>query len=124
MLAPEDDYTLSVNSALDDLESQGYAVERARNYWDDDVSGGTFKGVTTVLTSPGGFPVELQFHTQASWDAEAAAHTFYKNVKESNDPQVMSSLNEKLVTYFKDVPTPKGAAEIKGRGFQKLWAAS
>jgi len=92
------------------LESQGYELEVRRNMW----AKLEYKGINSRWRdSNSGLPFEIQFHTQASWEAKQETHAAYEKIEDTRTP---TAEREKLREYQKEVSArvqePPGVMEI------------
>lgn len=109
-LTSERAYTRTMDAVLDDLVEQGYQV-RVKNYWVKDNN--PYQGVNVALTSPSGFPVELQFHTEVSIDVkEGIMHKLYEESRKlpADDPRVAAN-NALSFEAAKRIPVPPGVLD-------------
>ena len=83
-----DVYANGTRAVLAVLDAAGLTVSRIRNYW-AEVDGsrygdGTYVGLNVVLVGLDGFPVETQFHTPQSLDAQRINMGFYRQIRAGN----------------------------------------
>ena len=57
-----------VNESLAQYESLGYTVQKVKNTWEDDTN--PYNGINAALISPQGQRLEVQFHTQESFQVK------------------------------------------------------
>lgn len=108
LFSPEH-YTEDTEDMLDGLRSRGYKA-RVKNYWQ---RGDAYNGVNVALTTPTGHPVELQFHTEASFlTKEQDVHPIYEQWRVEPNPNVKAILGHKMRDLFDMVPRPGGALGI------------
>lgn len=92
------------------LEEKGYELEVRRNMW----TGPEYKGINSRWRDPiSKVPFEIQFHTQASWEAKQETHLAYERIA---DPRTPQDERELLRTYQMEVSAgtqlPERVAEI------------
>ena len=105
-----EDYANTYWQAQEKLEAQGYELEVRRNMW----ASPEYKGMNSRWRDPNsGLPFEIQFHTQASWEAKQETHAAYEKIEDIRTP---ASEREQLREYQKEVSAriqePPGAMEI------------
>jgi hypothetical protein len=85
-----DDYVSAVNRATDKLEGHGFELGIRKNTWGND----EYKGVNTRWRDgDSGRRFEVQFHTEASWQAKQATHDAYVRI---NDIRTSTAERERL----------------------------
>lgn len=110
---PDNKYLSGYQNDHDRLESAGFELVDRRNTWSND----QYKGVNTRWRVPeSGLVFEVQFHTEASYDAKQETHAAYERLRA---PGVSKAEQEELMAYQRSVtsrvPVPPGAAEIRGK---------
>lgn len=112
MITTEGKYARGVQRTLDALRAQGWGA-RVKNAWAQDDR--AYQGINVALTSPTGQAVELQFHTQSSFDAKMAdeMHGTYEKqrVLPRSDPQ-WAVYEKAMHDFMAQVPVPPGARTI------------
>ena len=69
------DYQDTVLSKLAKLKKQGYSIDYVNNAWDK----ASYKGLNVTMKSPDGVLIELQFHTESSFNVKQTLnHEFYE----------------------------------------------
>src|SRR5215831_2590944 len=92
-----DDYVSSVKSTTEKLEESGFELGVRKNNWGHD----EYKGVNTRWQDYiSGRRFEVQFHTEASWQAKQATHDAYAKIHDLNTP---TAERERLRTYQREV---------------------
>jgi len=105
-----EEYLEAYWSVEEKLEEKGYELEVRRNMWTDL----EYKGINSRWRDPTSkLPFEVQFHTQASWEAKQETHLAYEKIA---DPRTPPDERELLRTYQMDVsagiPVPRQVSEI------------
>lgn len=78
LIVDESAYTDTVIKKLAQLRQSGYDIKYVNNHWGSKGLP-TYQGLNITLLSPEGSMVELQFHTQASFDIKQTLnHDFYE----------------------------------------------
>jgi hypothetical protein len=104
-------YTSGVYADLDRLNAQGFELAKPlKNSWHSD----QYKGINTQWRDPTtGQLFEVQFHTQASFEAKQLNHAAYERVR---NPQTSDAELDELEDFQRQVctqlPIPPGATEI------------
>ena len=85
-------YSETVIAKLAKLKSEGYQIKYMNNAWGNS----TYKGLNLTLTGPDGVDIELQFHTQASFDVKQTQnHLWYEISRSPNvDADVKALANQ------------------------------
>ena len=85
-------YSDTVIAKLAKLKSEGYQIKYMNNAWGNS----TYKGLNLTLTGPDGVDIELQFHTQASFDVKQTQnHLWYEISRSPNvDADVKNLANQ------------------------------
>lgn len=107
LLVDESTYSDTVIKKLATLRQAGYDIKYLNNSWGSN-GFPTYQGLNVTLLSPEGTMIELQFHTQSSFDVKQTLnHDFYeisRNKNVSSDITYLSdqiqTINQKL--YVKD----------------------
>ena len=105
---PADSYTENAERVISELAKKGYGT-RTKNYWQ---RGDAYNGVNVALTTPDGFPVELQFHTPESLVAKDQVHPLYEKWRTSSDPFEKARLGAQMRDLYDMVPRPAEALGI------------
>jgi hypothetical protein len=107
---PEDRYAAGVKADTRRLEEAGFERVDCRNTWATP----EYKGVNSRWRVPeNGQIFEVQFHTQASFEAKQVTHAAYERLR---DPATTKAEQERLEEYQREVaarvPVPAGATDI------------
>jgi hypothetical protein len=107
---PEENYCEGMWDVHRRAEEQGYELEVRRNSW----ASAEYKGINCRwFDNTSGQLFEIQFHTQASWEAKQLTHHAYERFK---DPRTPPSEVQHLRVYQKgisgSVGIPPGAVDI------------
>lgn len=112
MITSEANYARGARQTLDALRANGWSA-RVKNAWAQKDR--AYQGVNVALTSPSGQAVELQFHTQKSFDAKMddRMHGTYEKqrVLSRTDPQ-WQVYETAMHDFMSLVPVPRGATTI------------
>ncbi|NYF15255.1 hypothetical protein HDC37_000067 [Microbacterium sp. AK009] len=107
----DDAYTPTVSGILDDLQNEGLVpFGPLKNAWGSD----GYVGINSTFFDPQSSRViEVQFHTDASFDAKMAVHDLYEQARlPSVDPELRAELDAAMNDVFGSVPRPDGAPDI------------
>jgi 2'-5' RNA ligase/GNAT superfamily N-acetyltransferase len=101
----------AVQDTLWDLEDRGYRVVEEENYWQ---KGDSYSGLHYTLQAPSGFSIELQFHTDGSYDVkERKIHKFYEEMRDKSTPvKRQQELYDLMTSYYQDLDLPDFALEF------------
>jgi hypothetical protein len=103
---PAGHHNRSVAEVLSTLEEMGHTVVKVKNYWP---KGDNYSGINTVMRAPAGLTWELQFHTQASADANSKTRTMYEEMRLLTTPLVRKQeLFDLMSAVWESVPIPLG----------------
>lgn len=99
------DFSANSQSALDDLEGEGFTIVGVKNTLKDkDVQ---YRGVNVKLEKDG-LKMELQFHTPESNEAKKINHDLYDIFREEKNPRRRRGLDLKMQQNANAIPTPPG----------------
>lgn len=106
-----DRYTDGVSGALTTLESKGYEITEAKNYWQP---GDPYSGLNMVAQHPDGHVFELQFHTPDSYAMkEHDNHVLYERYRAADTPVAeRRELYATMAQKWDDVVVPTGVMAI------------
>lgn len=107
---PEERYAAGVAGDIERLRGEGFEPVDLRNTWQSEV----YKGINSRWRVPENRQVfEVQFHTEASFEAKQETHAAYERLR---DPATPNDQQERLVEYQRAInariPSPPGAADI------------
>jgi hypothetical protein len=107
---PDERYTAGVWADADRLMKGGFERVDRRNTWESEV----YKGINSRWRVPeNGQVFEVQFHSEASYEAKQETHAAYERLR---DPATPLDEQEQLVEYQRAinarVRTPPGATDI------------
>lgn len=107
----QDSYTKSVKADIERLKSEGFTPVESRNTWTSD----QYKGINSRWREPdSGQLFEVQFHTQASFEAKQLSHAAYERLR---DPATTRAERRELTEFQHQVcasiPVPPGATEVE-----------
>jgi hypothetical protein len=103
-------YAAGVSADIDRLAEEGFERVDLRNTWESEV----YKGINSRWRVTENKQVfEVQFHTEASYEAKQETHAAYERLRRPATPK---DEQEQLVEYQRTinarVPTPPGATDI------------
>jgi hypothetical protein len=104
-------YAAGVTADVDRLRTQGFELAKPlKNSWTSD----QYKGINSQWREPEtGQRFEVQFHTQASFEAKQLTHDAYERIR---NPQTSETELDELEDFQRQVctktPIPPGATEI------------
>jgi hypothetical protein len=106
----DDRYTAGAYADCERLRAEGFASVDLRNTWEYE----EYKGINSWWREPtSGLLFEVQFHTQASYDAKQLTHAAYERIR---DPMTPDDEVERLRAFQRevsaDVSTPPGVRDI------------
>jgi hypothetical protein len=107
---PDDRYVAGVKADIQRLEDIGFERVDSRNTW----ASPEYKGVNSRWrVSENGQTFEVQFHTQASFEAKQVTHAAYERLR---DPATSKAEQDRLARYQREVtariPVPPGVMDI------------
>jgi hypothetical protein len=107
---PDERYAAGVSADIDRLMGEGFERVDLRNTWESEV----YKGINSRWRVTENRQVfEVQFHTEASYQAKQETHAAYERLRHPATPK---DEQEQLVEYQRAVnarvPTPPGATDI------------
>ena len=103
---PAGHHNRSIAEVLSTLEEMGHTVVKVKNYWP---KGDNYSGINCVMRAPAGLTWELQFHTQASADANAATREMYEEMRLVTTPLARKQeLFDTMSAVWESVPIPLG----------------
>ena len=107
---PDEKYSKGVEADCARLEAAGFQRGDRQGTWEND----QYKGINSRWREPeSGLLFEVQFHTQASFEAKQETHWAYERIRDTSTP---AAEVRQLRAYQREVsakvPTPPGATEI------------
>lgn len=79
----ESRYSQGVLADVQRLKTRGFELDKLKNTWTSD----QYKGINAQWVEPGsGARFEVQFHTQASFEAKELSHRAYERIRSIIDP--------------------------------------
>jgi hypothetical protein len=127
VVVPDASYGSAVPRMLDDLQSDGLVpYGKLKNSWGAD----GYQGINSTWFDPvGNRKIEVQFHTDASFDAKMGSHVEYEAARlPGTDDAVRAQLESAMNERFAAVPRPIGADAVSwpditpGTGFVDVTA--
>jgi hypothetical protein len=106
----EDKYAVGATADCERLKAKGFELVNLRNTWSRE----EYKGVNSWWREPvSGLLLEVQFHTQASYEAKQLTHAAYERIRDPGTPDVeVDRLRAFQREVFDNVPIPPNAADI------------
>jgi hypothetical protein len=113
----EGGYTDGVRADTERLKSQGFEQIKLKNSWTSD----QYRGINSQWRHPeSGVRFEVQFHTQASFEAKQLSHKAYERLR---SPQTTRPEASELEAFQRQVcarvVVPPGATEIENYSLEK-----
>ena len=108
-------YTQGVLADVERLKSQGFELDRLKNTWDSE----HYKGINSQWLEPcSGVRFEVQFHTQASFEAKELTHEAYERIRSITEPTPETERETEELESFQSrvndkVPIPPGVSVIE-----------
>ena len=102
-----------VNNSLALFEEKGYHVDEIKDKWSDDSD--PYKGINVKLTSPDGRPLEVQYHTQESYEVKnGEMHDLYCQWRDlfPDSPQALQ-LSEEMRKLSDPLKKPPGLEGVR-----------
>lgn len=113
MSFPEPDWGNSVQKAMWALEEKGYRIVEGEieNYW---VPHDAYSGLHSLVQTPSGFTVELQFHTSASFQLkQEKLHVLYEEFRAPATPLARKQeLYDQMVPMWEEIGIPTNALDF------------
>ena len=105
------DYSHDVQQAIFAFQEKGYRVTDEENSWQ---SGDAYSGLHYSLVTPSGRPIEVQFHTDASFDfKQNKTHKLYEEMRLPSTPlKRQQEIWDILAKEWDHIPIPPGATEF------------
>ncbi len=89
-------YSTKVKQSLTQLENEGYKVTKFKNFWGNS----EYQGINVQLETPDGFSMELQFHTDQSFNTkEILNHKFYEIARSNKSSKLEIDNAKKIMAY-------------------------
>lgn len=111
LMLDESNANKGAQATLDALRAKGHKPSKIKNFFKPPHGPGGYRGVNIQMVDPDGHPWELQFHTQASFDAKMkGGHEIYEawRVLDPDSPEAKRLWEKSLEHYRNSVPTPPG----------------
>lgn len=107
---PDAHYSEGVAADVDRLEDRGFQQSERRNTWIEE----QYKGINSRWHDPeSGQLFELQFHTEASYEAKQLTHCAYERTRDLATPRAeLKELRQMQGGMMRQVLIPPGAMEI------------
>jgi hypothetical protein len=102
----EDKYAVGATADSERLKAKGFEFVDQRNTWDRE----EYKGINSWWREPvSGLLLEVQFHTQASYEAKQLTHAAYERIR---DPGTNAAYLATLVTLADSQSLPASGAAV------------
>lgn len=112
-ICPHDKIVPTTQETIRRMEERGYIFSGARNYYTHPFSSTGYKGIHLNFITPYGQEIELQVHSQISFDAKQQGHALYEQMRSvSVRPEVKDQLRGEALAIHGAVPNPPGYALI------------
>jgi hypothetical protein len=106
---PDDKYSQGVRADIERLKAEGFELAEFRNTWTNP----EYKGINSRWRVPGnGQLFEVQFHTQASFEAKQETHTAYEKLRTGVPKDEQRALEDFQREVSARIPAPPGAPEV------------
>ncbi len=107
---PDEKYAQGVQADCARLEEAGFQRGDRQNSWEDD----QYKGINSRWREPeSGLLFEVQFHSQASFEAKQETHSAYERIRDTTtSPAEVRQSRAYQREVCARVPIPAGATEI------------
>lgn len=123
----DDKYSETVTRALRKLSRAGIETAVYKSIWGQnafvyDWNGkyrsapdpNQYQGTNVVLYTPGDIPVEIQFHTEASFRTKQNTHRFYEVIRSRDcSPEEKAEAIRQQAILNAEIPVPEGARELR-----------
>jgi RelA/SpoT family protein len=107
---PEHGYAEGARHVVDTLIDQGFEPVKFKNFWGDPEG---YRGINSFWHDPRtGQTFEVQFHTEASFQAKSETHGLYEIERTTTDPAERERAGTEMNHRFAQVPVPDAAAGI------------
>ena len=112
MILDEGSYASGAQNTLDQLRADGFEIGRINNAWARE---GGYQGLNVTVETPDGHKFELQFHTEASFNAkEHLTHGLYEEMRLlPEDSPRRAEIVQEQNRIFAEIPVPSGVTEIE-----------
>jgi hypothetical protein len=106
---PEDDYTSGVYADCDRVASEGFELVERRNSWTKE----EYKGINSRWRDlENGQLFEVQFHTEASFEAKQETHWAYERLRSGVPAPEQKRLDQFQRDVTARIPIPPSAPDI------------
>lgn len=105
---PPDGYNQGVERTMGALEKAGFKQTEFSNSWADP----DWAGLAVIYRAPGGQPVEVVFHTDASMKAMRQNQAIISRFRSSDDPHERYDLWHEMADNIAKAGAPKGAEQL------------
>lgn len=109
-----DKFVEQTQKTIDTLKSKGYKVVQLKNFWLPEVNKGTnpYRGINMKWKNPKGQQFEFQFNTENNIKVKDEMHDIYEKVRELQDGEEKTALNNKSLELTKKFDNPKGIEKL------------
>ncbi|MBO0831269.1 MAG: hypothetical protein J2P29_04795 [Actinobacteria bacterium] len=107
---PDDRYAQGIHADVERLKHSGFELTECRNSWTSE----EYKGINSRWREPEtGQLFEIQFHTQASFEAKQVTHSAYEKLRTlPPDHAEVRELRAHQREVTAKIPIPRGAQEL------------
>src|ERR1017187_2538289 len=104
------EYANDVYSDIGRMKDHGFGLTRLKNLWDD----AEYKGINSQwIDREAGQAFEMQFHTQASFEAKQLTHKAYERIRNPlTTDEESGELRDYQCEVSSKIPIPMGASDI------------
>ena len=100
-------------STIDILQKEGYTLSGIKNYYITPFENTGYMGLHLNFISPYGQEIELQVHSQESFDAKQQGHSLYEQIRNvSPVPRDKDAIEKKVLEIHGKITKPKGFEEL------------
>lgn len=112
-ICPHDKIISTTQETIRQMKERGYVFSGARNYYAHPFAETGYKGIHLNFITPYGQEIELQVHSQESFDAKQKGHILYEQMRSvSVRPEVKDQLREEALAIHGAVPNPPDYFQI------------
>ena len=113
-ICPHNDIVRTTRETIEKMTESGYVLSGTKNFYEHPFSSTGYKGIHLNFISPYGQEIELQVHSQESFDAKQKGHVLYEQMRSvSVRPEVKNRLRSEAFAIHGAVPDPPGIGQIK-----------
>lgn len=107
------DIMKTAKQTIEHLESQGYVLSGIRNYYINPYPDTGYRGLHLNFITPYGQEMELQVHSQESFDAKQTGHSLYEQIRSISTLEAdKEQLKNEIKLVHGTISKPKGYSEL------------